>query len=50
MECPLYMAYLTMGAISKDKIGLKLSVKDSANLQFAIHERREKKRSATDGR
>ena len=40
-ELPLYWAYLQMGAISKDKIGLKLSDRDGALYRLALAKRRE---------
>jgi len=40
LECPLYLAYMLMGGISQDKIGLKLSEKDGAEFQNALLKRR----------
>ncbi len=36
LECPLYTAYLLMGGISMDKIGLRLSDRDSAEYRAAF--------------
>ena len=41
MECPQYAAFLMMGAISEDKIGLKLSERDAALFQAALAKKRE---------
>jgi len=43
MECPLYLAYMLMGAICKDKTGLKLGRGDGASLQRQIAERRKER-------
>ena len=41
MECPIYLAYMLMGAITEDKIGLKLSEEDGAAFQAALAKKRE---------
>lgn len=40
MECPLYLAYLLMGAISPDKTSLRLSDKDGCEYQVALAKKR----------
>lgn len=45
-EMPLYTAYLCMGAISKDKIGLRMSQHDEGEYRIAIARRREEQRNA----
>ena len=42
-ETPLYNAFLCMGAISKDKIGLKMSERDGLEYRIAIMKKREGK-------
>ena len=41
MECPLYLAYMLMGALSRDKIGLKLSEHDGMEFQMALAKKRD---------
>ena len=35
LECPLYLAYLMMGGITRDKSEIKFSERDSLNYQVA---------------
>jgi hypothetical protein len=42
---PLYMAFLTMGAIGPDKTGMKFSDRDGAQYRIAIHERNEREKN-----